>query len=136
MDNFWKKWKEFGEDIINNPSLETQKGQPWEDHFKNLFMKKEGDIDSIMPKNNPHINESLNEKFKMEELKNTIKKLKNKKAVGVDKIDNEFLKTAPDNLVSIFFRFDQFKSAKGNYLHQLVPRNNIFNTQRGLKTGP
>ena len=59
------------------------------------------------------INENLNKKFKMEELKSTIKKLKNKKAVGTDKIANEFLKIAPDNLLLIFLNIINLNLEKG-----------------------
>ena len=55
MDNigiidFWKKWKNVGEDLGNKQSTEISNGQPWEDHFKQLFTKEEGDIDVIMKK--------------------------------------------------------------------------------------
>ena len=101
-----KNGKKMGEDVIEKNSLpKNLDGQKWENHFKNLFTKIDGDIDKIEEKSEAPINQILNDKFKMAELKATIKELKNKKAVGPDSIANEFLKLAPDNLVKLILDF-------------------------------
>ena len=104
--NFWKKWKFFGEDIkVSNQFPENLDGQIWENHFKLLFKKIDGDIDTLMKKENLPIDQTLNSKFKLDELKLTIKGLKNNKATGTDRIANEFLKLAPDNLLKIYLDY-------------------------------
>ena len=57
-------------------------GQQWEDHFRKLFVKHEGNIDDIMTRKDLPINRVLNQNFTMEELKQCIKNLDYKKAVG------------------------------------------------------
>ena len=79
-----------------------------------LFTKEEGDIDKIMEKKELRINETLNAKFKLDDLKKTINSLKNNKAVGTDKIANEFLKVADDNLLTIFLNLINLKLEKGS----------------------
>ena len=56
-------------------------GQKWEKHFKTLFTKVEGDIDSTKHKINTPIYQALNEKFNLDELKN--KKIKKQLAQTV-----------------------------------------------------
>ena len=41
----------------------------WGKHFKTRFTKVEGDIDNTMHKINTPINQALNEKFNLDELK-------------------------------------------------------------------
>ena len=113
-DNFWEKWKKIGENLtIGNQFADNIDGQKWENHFKNLFTKENGDIDKIMEKIVTPNNSELNSKFKMEELKNTINALKNKKAVGPDNIANEFLKLAPENLLIVILDYMNLNLEKG-----------------------
>ena len=80
VENFWRNWKQMGEDLINHNSLpENVDGQQWENHFKNLYTRIEDDIDEIMEKSDIPVNQVLKEKFNMEELKSTVKELKKKK---------------------------------------------------------
>ena len=81
--NFWKNWKQMGEDLINHNSLpENVDGQQWENHFKNLYTRIDDDIDEVMKKSDIPVNQVLNEKFNMEELKSTVKELKRKKQLA------------------------------------------------------
>ena len=71
------------------------------EHFKKLSDSplEENTFD---PRNITHsISEDLNTEFTFEEVKKIIKKLKNKKAAGVDHVINEFLKNCPDTMVII-----------------------------------
>ena len=70
VENFWKNWKQMGEDLINHNSLsENVDGQQWENHFKKLYTRIDDDIDEIMKKSDIPVNQVLNEKINMEELK-------------------------------------------------------------------
>ena len=78
-------------------------------------------------------NEELNRPFNFEELKRVIKKMKNKKAEGVDKIANEMIKHFPDkipclilDIIDSFFRYRQ-----GNW--RMVSCFNYTYFQRGFK---
>ena len=67
----------MGEDLINHNSLPGNVDcQQWENHFKNLYTRIDDDIDEIMKKSDIPVNQVLNEKFNMEELKSTVKELK------------------------------------------------------------
>ena len=69
----------MGENFHNTSNIpENTNGQKWETHFKNLFVKIDDNIDNTLKNNNTPINEILNDSFDMNELKNTIKELKNK----------------------------------------------------------
>ena len=51
------------------------------------------------------INQALNSKFKIEELKSTIKALKNNKATGTDRVTNEFLKLATEDILKVYLDY-------------------------------
>ena len=80
------------EDKSNPDIISVVNGQRWENHFKNLFTKHEGNIEDIMTINKTKVNKELNKTFSMTELQTAISKLKNNKAVGPDRIPNEFIK--------------------------------------------
>ena len=73
--------------------------------LENSFVKHEGNIDDIMTRKDLPINRVLNQNFTMEELKQCIKNLDYKKAVGPDGIANAFLKHATDELLGILLKF-------------------------------
>ena len=81
--------------------------------LKMLFQNIDGDINNTMEKLDTPINEPLNEKITMGELKHTIKGLKHKKAVGPDSIANEFLKSATDDLLNLILDFLNLNLEKG-----------------------
>ena len=76
-----------------------------EDHFRKLFVKHEGNIDEVMTKKDLPITHELNQNFTMEELKQSIKNMDYKKAVGPDGIANAFLKHPTDELLEILLKF-------------------------------
>ena len=113
-ENFWAKWKQVGEDYAEPSSMPADTdGLIWENHFKILFTKIDGDIDKIVDKEELPISQILNEKFKLEELKLVIKNLK-KKAIGPDIIANEFLKAATDDLIKLILDFLNLNLEKGS----------------------
>ena len=98
---FWKKWENIGEEYPRrNQFPEDTDGNKWESFFKSLFTEEEGDIESILEADSKPINEVLNKKISKEELTNTLTNLKKRKAVGDDKIANEFLQNLPDNILA------------------------------------
>ena len=101
-NDFWKKWKNFGEDVKAHKDHPGKKdGKKWEEFFKNLYTAKNGDIDSKLKKLAKPINKMLNDKANLNELKTTISNLKKDKAVGMDRIANEFLMAAPDRILKL-----------------------------------
>ena len=112
----------MSEDLVHGNTLSNNlDGQKWENHFKILFQNINGDINNTMKKLDTPINKTLNEIFTMGELKHTIKGLKNKKAVGPDSIANEFLKSAPDDLLNLILDFLNLNLEKG-----IIPSNWCF----------
>ena len=72
--------------------------QEWENYFSNLYSKhKESKSNSLMN----YCKEKLNSSFIMNELKVTIKELKNGKASGYDNILNEFLKLSTERILKL-----------------------------------
>ena len=111
--DFWERWKFFGESR-HAPSKSDLDGKKCEEFFEALFAKIDKNIELVMSKINtiPH-NEFLNCEFIMEELKETIRLLISKKAVGPDRIANEFLKHAPPALLKILLRYFNLNIKKG-----------------------
>ena len=66
-----------------------------------------------MKKSDIPVNQVLNEKFNMEELKSTVKELKKKKAVSPDSINNELLKLASDGIMKLILDFLNLNIEKG-----------------------
>ena len=89
----------------NTITPQNLSGEKCEEHFKALFAKVDANIDQVLQKVNCPINEFLNREITLSELKSVIKRLAYKKAVGPDSIANEFLKTAPPNLLRIILKF-------------------------------
>ena len=61
----------------------------WKFHFENLHYEAREQETPLIAENIP--SKSLNKPFKMKELLSVIKKMKNKKAEGTDKIANEMI---------------------------------------------
>ena len=62
-------------------------------HFRNVFENEEGKQEKPPCKNQPP--------FSLEEIKSAVKKLKNGKSPGIDEINAEMLKHAPDSILKI-----------------------------------
>ena len=103
--NFWKEWKNLGENIKEQEILNIDP-KYWYSYFANLYKRKE-DMSKDFEKNSitNDINEELNKPFTLKELREHIKKLKNKKVAGYDGITNEMLKCSPDYILNIVLSF-------------------------------
>ena len=93
------------EENKTNPLIPEVSGKQWETHFKTLFKEDEGNIENLMPKIKIDINEKINKPFSMTEFQTTISKLKNNKAVGPDRIPNEFIKHVTNEIKEIILKF-------------------------------
>ena len=111
--DFWERWKYFGESYRSSDSSDLE-GKKCEDFFEALFSKIDKNVDLVMSKINdlPH-NEFLNCEFVMKELKEVIRSLISKKAVGPDRIANEFLKHAPPELLKILLMYFNLNMKEG-----------------------
>ena len=80
-------------------------GKHGKNNFKTLFKEHEGEIEDIMPEIKTDINEELNKPFTMTEFQTIISKPKNNKAVGPDRIPNEFFKHVTNEIKAIILNF-------------------------------
>ncbi len=89
---FWNIWKDFDENLSRKP-IEIQDGSTWENFYKTLFSSNEQNNPNCPASNASNANSSiLCKEIDDGELLDTIKKLKNNKAVGYDGISNEMIK--------------------------------------------
>ena len=86
-EELWKQFKHFSENRMPKcTASEKISAQNWKNHFQNLHSETRHRSIPLIAENNP--SKSLNKPFKMKELLLFIKKMKNKKAEGIDKIAN------------------------------------------------
>ena len=91
-------WKEFSE-TNSKQYVDIQNGNKWENFYENLLSNK---INKSVPPTQPSLlNLALNKPFTLSELKQVIKKLKKKKAIGFDRIRNEMIQNAPHLYIDI-----------------------------------
>ena len=113
-EKFWKTWKTIGNFKTKKQNLSNPDGKRWENFFTNLYRKhSNGNIDEILAKIPQEVNENLNKKITMEECLLTVKQLKNNKAVGPDRIPNEFIKNAPTEILELILEFLNLNLKKG-----------------------
>ena len=100
---FWKKWKTFGDNYHSTKTTNVD-GKRWENYFRKLYS------DNASPESLPPLRPlradttKLNAPFTLEELLNAIRKLKNKKAAGMDKLTSEFFKASPEVIHKLILR--------------------------------
>ena len=86
-ENFWKEFRKFSDKRLPKSTITDKiSANDWKSYFESLHTENRD-------QNIPHLverapNEELNRLFNFEELKRVIKKMKNKKAEGVDKMDH------------------------------------------------
>ena len=107
-EELWKQFKNFSENRMPKSTVsEKISAENWKNHFQNLHSETRDQSIPLIAENNPA--KSLNKPFKMKELLLVIKKMKNKKAEGIDKIANEMIKYFPDKILAIILRlFNSF----------------------------
>ena len=87
--SFWNSWKEFLE-ANNKQSVHIHHANKWENFYKKPVVKK--DKQECSPTQPSPWNLVLNKHFTLSE--QIIKKLKNIKAAGFDRISNEMIQNA------------------------------------------
>ena len=113
---FWKKWKRYGDSFPNSKTPNAD-GNRWEKYFRELYDDKSSS-NTLPPLQSRDADLSrLNAPFTMQELLDAIKKLKNGKAAGLDKLISEFLKASPEAIHKLILRLIN----KIYYIH-IVPK--------------
>ena len=102
-ERFWETLKTLGENIHSRQHINAG-GEEWEKYFTQLYN------DHLCHKETPPpraetTNQTRNNSITNKELKNTIKNLKTKKAVGYDSICNELLKLSTQDILHLIFNF-------------------------------
>ena len=99
-EELWKQFKSFGENRMPKSAVTGKiSADDWKSHFENLHSESRDQEIPLIAENIP--SKSLNKPFQMKELLSVIKKMKNKKAEGTDKIANEMIKHFPDKIVDL-----------------------------------
>ena len=99
-EELWKNFKSFSENRKpKNQVTDKISAEDWLNHFKNLHTEFRNQTIPVIVENKP--TDSLNKPIDMEELQNVIKKMKNKKAEGVDKIANDMIKYFPEKILKV-----------------------------------
>ena len=101
--NMWEIWKTLGENT-SQPQHINVDGNAWEKYFIDLYNHRYPS-QNLWQDRLETPNQPLNKIFTICELKNAIKNLKNKKAVGYDSISNELLKLSTVNILNIILKF-------------------------------
>lgn len=103
---FWEKWKNFGEINSRNDGVEIQ-GDELYSYFSKLHDETSHDeVPELEPITNKIINtEKLNKPFSKMEFKNVIENLKGNKAEGYDCISNDMIKSSPNIISNLIYRF-------------------------------
>ena len=93
---FWKEWKQFDDNITTPGDNAHSDGKKWEQYFTKLYDDPtRPKLRTNAPPSDQETCNPINAKYTMEELDNTIDKLKLNKAAGKDKLLSEFLKASP-----------------------------------------
>ena len=92
IDGLWKQFKSFRENRIPKGAVTGKiSAEDWKSsRFENLHSEHRDQKISLIAENTP--SKSLNKQFEMKELLLVIKKMKDKKSEGTDKIANEMIK--------------------------------------------
>ena len=102
---FWEVWKKCSE--YRNTAKETGiTGEAWFNHFSKLHTEHPDNESEVTPGiEYPTPCRQLDILFSKNEIDKAIKKLKNNKAVGFDRISNEMLKNSPTVLVNLLLDY-------------------------------
>ena len=101
-ETFWNKWRNFSETSVNK-HVDINDGKQWENYYKNLLTERNKNDNKLNDEGLPY-NIDLNKEITLDEVKKILKKLKKKKAVGVDRLSNEMLKNTPIHFIEIILQ--------------------------------
>lgn len=104
--DFWKIWKTCNDN--DSKSTKIQNSINWTEYYSKLFKKEENipnlrnlEVNQVKKFNDNNLKE-LNQQIKKKEMSKILKKLKNGKAPGMDRILNEMIKYSYPFLKSLF----------------------------------
>ena len=105
--NMWNVWKGCYDTEDKSPALKN--GKVWQQFYQNLFTKVlKHSVNYDMSVNTPKIGEmessSLSNLTNFKELRKVLKKLKNGKAAGIDRVSNEVIKASFDMLKPAYLK--------------------------------
>ena len=103
-NEFWKHWKQFDDNVKTGETTQVD-GKKWERYFTKLY--DDPSRPELKPNSPPSDQTNCNPidaKYTIEELDNTVDKLKKNKAAGKDKLLSEFLKASPENTRKLLLR--------------------------------
>ena len=98
----WNKWKNFSKTSVNK-HVDINDGEQWENYYKNLLTERNKNDNKLNDEELPYNNDK-NKDIKLDEVKKILKKLKKKKAVGVDRLSNEMIKNTLIHFIDIIFQ--------------------------------
>ena len=99
-ENFWKEFRQFSDKRLPNTTITDKiSADEWKKYFETLHTENRDQKIPHIVESTPNV--ELNKPISLEELKHVIKKMKNKKAEGVDKIANEMIKHFPDKILCL-----------------------------------
>ena len=102
---FWEKWNQCSEQVKMKISPEID-GDKWYNYFSKLHEPAKIITEPLVCSNISELpSDTLNKPFTKEELLTTIKKLKKGKTTGYDRISNEMLINAPENILSLILDY-------------------------------
>ena len=101
-ETFWNKWENFSETSVNKHVV-INDGEQWENYYKNLLTERNKNYNKLNDEELPY-NIDLNKEITLDEVKKILKKLKKKKAVGLDRLSNEIIKNTPIYFIEIILQ--------------------------------
>ena len=107
---FWRKWKTFGDSYRNNKTPNVD-GLRWEKYFRKLYAETSSkELPPLQPVQADL--SKLNAPFTWDELLKAIRKLKNNKAAGLDRLTSEFFKASPESIQRLVLRLTNIMYTK------------------------
>ena len=101
-ETFWNKWKHFSETSVNK-HVDINDGEQWKNYHRNLLTERSKNDNKLNDEELPY-NIDLNKEIALDEVKTILKKLKKKKAVGVDRLSNDMIENTLIHFIGILLQ--------------------------------
>ena len=102
---YWNFLNKSARKTKNNCEIELE---TLREHFEKISQKNDqndNNVEPDIPIFTGSDNDEINQSFTINEIKTLIRKLKNGKSCGLDRIRNEFLKNCPDEILNVIVRY-------------------------------
>ena len=108
-DTFWNIWEKCDENVASNKNPEVVDGEKWEKYYSDLLSdinkRNQTTPQKIVKKKIPKDNSTFsNELINPQELRKILKKFKQGKSPGLDRISNEMIKCSFEILKNCFVK--------------------------------